>query len=133
MRARARAALARGQRMAENLMTDTCQVTRPTGRHILDPATGRDVPEMVQIYSGPCKLQSTPQTGESIHTGDYVYSTESPRLHLPHRVAVKPGDEAVITASKTRNPSVDLRMRLVDLNRGTYRTAQRWNVEVITG
>ncbi|GAA1453467.1 DUF6093 family protein [Nesterenkonia lacusekhoensis] len=128
-----RALLARGREAAERLMTDTVRVERRTGGTTLDPETGRDVPVFETVYAGRGKLSSTPSTGETYESGEHSYLVESPRLHLPIDVSVRPGDEAVVTATETENASVGARMRLRDLNRGTHRTAQRWNVEVITG
>lgn len=125
-------ALKRGRRLDEAIMTDTCEITRPTGAHHTDPETGEVVEAREPVYSGPCRLTSAPDTGRPIHSGEYSYFTESPRLHLPHGVQVRPGDEAIITETSTDTVGVGDRMRLLDLSRGTFRTSQRWNVEVYT-
>lgn len=124
--------LARGREAAERLMTDTCTITRITGEYETDPETGQDVPVVEDVYSGHCKLQSTPQTGEHRESGESRLQVETPRLHLPYNTDLQPGDVATITATETGNVSTDLKMTLTDLNRGTHRTSQRWNVEVTT-
>lgn len=124
--------LARGREAAERLMTDTCTVTRATGETTVDPDTGQVIPETVTVYEGKCKLSSTPQTGEQRDSEEYRFLVEQPRLHLPIDTGVQSGDMAVITATETGNVSLGLQFRLNDLNRGTHRTAQRWNVEVPT-
>lgn len=137
MRARAKAAIARGRRAAEQIMTDTCRITRPTGGFTTDPDTGADVPSSTVVYpvgdeDGRCKLTSTPQTGEQRDSEVSRFSIESPRLHLPVSAAVRVGDLVEIVASEENPGNVGPMGELTDLNRGTYRTAQRWNLEVST-
>lgn len=125
-------ALKRGRRLDLQLMTDTCVVSRATGETTVDPDTGQVTPEVVEVFSGPCRLGSAPSPGREVESGEYQYLIESPRLHLPHDADVQSGDEAVITETETDNVSLGRRLVLVDLNRGTHRTSQRWNVEVVT-
>lgn len=127
------ALLRRGRAAAEALMTDRCTVERPTGEYETDPETGQDEPVMEQVYTGVCKLNSTPSTGEHYDSGEHYYLVERPRLHLPHDAPVQSQDQAIITGTETGNVSVDIPFRLADLNRGTHRTSQRWNVEAVTG
>lgn len=49
--------LVAGRRAAERLMTDHIVINRVTGSSV-DPLTGEDVPELVQVYEGKGKLQS---------------------------------------------------------------------------
>lgn len=125
-------ALKRGRKLDEAIMTDTCVISRATGETTTDPETGKVVPEFAEVYTGPCMLGSAPSPGREVESGEYQYLIESPRLHLPHDADLQSGDEAIITATKTGNVSVGMRMTLMDLNRGTHRTSQRWNAEVVT-
>ncbi|WP_147107141.1 DUF6093 family protein [Nesterenkonia populi] len=125
--------LARGRQAAETLMVDTCEITRYTGELATDPETGIDYPVGTIVYSGPCKVSSTPDTAESYGEGSHRVIVEAPRLHLPVDAEVQPGDEAVITSAAQAEYHTGDRMRLRSLNRGTWRTAQRWNVEIPTG
>ncbi|NDK31184.1 DUF6093 family protein [Nesterenkonia haasae] len=127
--------LERGRAVAERLMTGTCTITRedPDGETTINPDNGQEIPVTTTVYTGKCKLSSTPATGEQLDSTHHRYLVETPRLHLPHDAQVQSGDDAVITATETGNVSTGISMRLVDLNRGTYRTSQRWNVEVATG
>lgn len=132
------ALLDHGRQAAERLMTDTCTIERPTGEFATNPDTGVDEPVMETVYplggqDGRCKLGSTPSTGEHFDTGEHRYLVEQPRLHLPYSVNVRSGDQATITSTETGNVSTNIPLRLMDLNRGTHKTSQRWNVEVITG
>lgn len=128
-----KALLERGRQAAERLMTDTCVIQRPTGEYETNQDTGVDEPVFEQVYSGMCKLGSTPSTGENLESGDHRYQVERPRLHLPITAEVQSGDQATITATETVNVSTGIPLRLMDLNRGTHKTSQRWNVEVVTG
>lgn len=127
------ALLRHGREAAERLMTDTCVIERATGEVETDPDTGQDVPVTEEVYTGKCKMASTPSTGEHFDTGEHRYMVEQPRLHLPYNVNVESGDLARVTDTETENVSAGLSLRLSDLNRGTHRTSQRWNVEVFTG
>lgn len=127
-------AMTEARNAVESMMSDTCTITRPDpdGGGAIDPETGQEIPATITVYTGKCKLSSTPATGEQIESTHSRYLLETPRLHLPHDAPVKSGDDAVITETETGNVSVGISMRLRDLNRGTYRTAQRWTVEVAT-
>ncbi len=125
-------ALKRGRKLDEEVMNDSCVIKRHTGEHRTNPDTGVVEEVVLDVYRGRCWLSSSPDTGRTIQSGEHSYATETPRLHLPHDVAVRIGDVATITQTQTGNPTVGLKMTLLDLNRGTYRTSQRWNVEVKT-
>lgn len=126
-----------GRRRAESLMVDTCEVVRSTGGYTVDPETGQDIPAVEVVYpvgdeDGRCKLSSTPQTGSQLDSDQYRFSIESPRLHLPITANVRAGDRVRITHSHMNPVNTGWEMGLRDLNRGTFRTAQRWNLEVVT-
>lgn len=113
-------------------MTDWCTVGRPTGKYVTDPETGKDVPELEPVWEGPCKLQSTPHPGEQRISGEHRFTSETPGLHLPARAPVQTDDEATLIESAENPANSGLHLVLTGLDRGTYRTAQRWNVEVLT-
>lgn len=124
-------ALKRGQRLEQNLMTDECMIQR-RGEETTNPETGVVEPSMKLVYEGPCRLTSATTSATSTTAGENSFVVESPRLHILHGAEVQPGDIAVITSTTTGNAAFGLEMHLVDLQRGTHRTAQRWNVEVVT-
>lgn len=125
-------ALKRGRRLDQQIMTDECVITRATGEYEMNPDTGINEPVVEQVYIGQCRLQSAPETGRNIESGDHSYAAEYPRLIIPHDAEVRTGDEATITSTDTETIGAGSRMRLIDVNRGTHRTSQRWNVEVYT-
>lgn len=125
--------LKRGRALELKIMLDKCVIRRATGGYVTNPDTGVDEPAFEQVYSGPCRLMSAPQTGSETESGQHLFMVEAPRLHLPHDAPVRSGDEAIITETETGNVTLNTPMRLRDLNRGTFRTSQRWNVEVVTG
>lgn len=116
---------------AEELMRDTCTAARPTGGFVTDPETGVDTPASESVYAGRCKVQTTVAQAASPDAGGHQFTVENLQLHLPVSAELRTGDQVTITESW--DPQlVGLVFRLVELARGTYRTADRWNVELVT-
>jgi hypothetical protein len=128
----AQAAALRGRRAAESLMLDACTVGRPTGVLVTDPETGVDTPELLEVYSGACKVQSAIAQAASPEAGGHAFTVEQLALHVPVSSALKTGDVVTITAAAMDPDLVGLKFRLVELARGSLRTADRWNVELGT-
>lgn len=123
----------KGRKWAESLMTTTCSVGRPTGGFDTDPNTGVDVPIIVPVaVRGICKVQAaTPQADSPVVAG-HPYTVERLQVHLPVGDPVKSGD-AVTIIECPMDPALNgLVFRLTELVRGSYRTAQRWDTELIT-
>ena len=130
-----------GQMQAELLMQDVCTGARPTGGFVTDPETGVDEPEFVRVYPTPaqiaagnpgrCKVQTTVAQAASPDAGGHQFTVENLQLHFPVSAELQTGDQVTVTESW--DPQlVGLVFRLVELARGTYRTADRWNVELVT-
>lgn len=121
---------------AEELMTDRAEVGRPTGRTVTDPVTGEVAPELVPVPFGseplhPCKVQTTVAQAASPEAGGHAFTVEQLQMHFPVASLLQSGD--VVTIRGADDPQNDgLVFRLVELARGTYRTARRWNVELVT-
>jgi hypothetical protein len=131
-------AVLRGRVAAAALMLDTCTVRRPTGALVTDPETGVDTPEMLPVYpigdtAGICKVQSAIAQAGSPVAGGHMFTVEQLELHLPVSSSLRAGDVATITAAALDPDLVGLKFRLVELARGSLRTADRWNVELVTG
>ena len=121
----------RGKREAEALMTDTAEVTRGGGGLVVDPETGDLTPGGETVGTFPCKVQTTVAQAASPEAGGHAFTVEQLQLHFPVDTLLQGGDQVTITES--RDPqNVGLVFRLVELARGTYRTADRWNVELPT-
>lgn len=117
---------------AESLMRDLATIRRPTGAHVTDPETLQDTPELVTLFTDQrCKIQSaTPQSRDET-SGEAAYLTESLQVHVPIGVNLVEGDLIEVTAS-TLDPSlVGKTFRVRELARGTFRTANRWDSELL--
>lgn len=133
MKARAKAALVRGRRQAEELMTDLGELRRPNGQQVTDPETGQTTPGFDLINAEQaCKIASHPPTSSAPESGEHRYTLERLRLHVPIGTPARAGDEVEVTASEENPDNIGTIFRLIELNRGTHRTAQRWSVEVMT-
>lgn len=131
-----RAALPGLRAEAELLMESDCIASRP-GEPFTDP-DGIVVTPLVQVYAGKCKVQTTVAKAESPIAGGHAYTVENLQLHFPVSASLSTGDVAEVTVAvdfETGLPDPDIQgktYRLVELVRGTWRTADRWNVELVT-
>ena len=119
-----------GRVEAEAIMYDTCIVSRPG-----EPFTDDDgivTTPLVEVYAGKCKVQTTVAQAASPVAGGHVFTVENLQLHLPVATSLNTGDTATVTASLLDPSLVGLTFRLVELARGSQRTAARWNVELVT-
>lgn len=120
----------RGRKRAERLMTDSCTTSRP-GPNVTDPVTGEVTPSLTPVYTGACKVQGATAQAASPEAGGHAYVIESLQLHFPVSSQLRIDDIATITASTMDPDLVGSTFRLVELARGTFRTADRWNVELV--
>src|SRR6185312_14774068 len=113
-------------------MRDQCTAARPTGGLVTDPETGVDEPQLAHVYPTPeqiaagnpgrCKVQTTVAQAASPDAGGHQFTVENLQLHFPVSAELRTGDQVTITESW--DPQlVGLVFRLVELARGTYRTA----------
>lgn len=130
-------ALPRLREQAERLMTDRFTVQRYTGRHVTDPDTGVDVPEMKQVAESKGKVQTSggiasqvvAASGDSSNVGGIV-PVWSLYIHFPITLTgLREKDVAVCTASDDPD-LVGRRFRLVNMqSEKSHATARRWNVQ----
>lgn len=119
--------VARGRRMARELMTDTVVVARP-GTPVTDD-DGTVTPTWITVYEGACKVQSAGGIGSESTALGGVTQIWSTYLHLPFdAVGLRPGDVATVTSA---NPVCDgAKYRLVNPQSDkSHATAVRWNVK----
>lgn len=126
----AAAAVLQGREVAESLMTETCTAHRP-GPEVTDPVTGVVAPGLVVVYAGACKVQGATAQAASPEAGGHSFVVEALQLHFPVSSSLRIDDVVTVTASPMDPDLVGLSFRLVELARGTYRTADRWNVELV--
>lgn len=123
-----------GRRAAERMMADTCVVRAPSTFGPLDDDTGLRVetPGAV-VYSGPCKVQTFEAHESATDSGDHLYSVQRSSLHLPAAAEVGVDCIATITASALDPNLVGRRFRIGAFLHKTYATANRAQVDEVTG
>ncbi len=92
-------AIARGRRLAERLMVDTCVVQRVIGE-TTDDETGVVEPVLETVYSGRCKLQNQTQYETGSVAGGHLSVEQRSLVHFPvGSFQSKHGDLCTFTAS----------------------------------
>lgn len=84
-------ALAAGQRAARARMTTTCVVQVETGRTTQDEGTGRELPELADLFSSPCRVKATDALGvRTAEAGGREQVEIRAEIHLPLDTAAIP-------------------------------------------
>ena len=138
----AQAVTLRGRLAAEALMIDSCLVERSIGE-VTDPVTGVVSEGWETIYPTPadvaagnpgkCKVQGRQAQAASPVAGGHAFTVEQLMIHLPVSAQSRLDDRVTIVNATMDPDLVGSTFRLTELARGTYRTADRWNVEAVTG
>lgn len=84
---------------AESMMADTCRIRRPNGT-TLDPETLEEVPNYLDVHTGPCRVQRSGalSPGES-SPGGYEFGVGAVLVQLPISVTgIRRGDVFDLTA-----------------------------------
>jgi hypothetical protein len=122
-----------GRFAAERLMTTTCSVGRPTDEFVTNPNTGVDTPLVRDVpVRGVCKVQAATPQAASPEAGGAVFTVERLQIHLPVGDPVRVGDVVTVLDCPLDAGLNGLVFRLTELVRGSFRTAQRWDSELIT-
>jgi len=121
------------QAEAESLMIDQCTVSRMTGEQVTDPITGVVTDEAVEVYAGKCKIQSRTAMANEPTAGGHKFTIEQLAVHFPITTVFELDDVVTVTAAQLDPNLIGLKLRLSESPRGTIRTANRWNAELITG
>ena len=118
-----------GRDAAERLMTDECRVTKAGGVTV-DPDTGQSVPQVTEVYTGRCKVQTSGGVGGDTTDTGTVVNEWLTRVDFPWATQGLTPDMVVeITKSGDTN-LVGHKFRLVSpQSQKTHATAQRWNVK----
>lgn len=115
---------------AESLMTDAGVTHRP-GEGVTDPETGVFAPGLTEVYAGKCKLQGAKAMANEPEAGGHRFMIENLQLHFPIGSDLRANDVHTLTDSVLDPTNVGLKFRLTEQDRGTFRTAERWNVELV--
>ena len=119
------------QSLAEQGMTDSLSLVRPTGEFVRDE-DGNTVPEMVAVWSGPGKVQSQQSYPSQPEVGGGTITLAVFEVHIPVGADVSPRVDDVFVVEASRDQALTgsrFRVR-VDPSK-TWRTARRYNVEEV--
>ena len=119
------------QALAEQGMTDSLSLVRPTGEFVRDEG-GNTVPELVAVWSGPGKVQSQQSYPSQPEVGGGTFTLAVFEVHIPVGADVFPLVDDVFVVDSSRDLAlVGSRFRVrVDPSK-TWRTARRYNVEEV--
>lgn len=126
-------ALLQGRREAEALMIDRARVDRPDGE-TTDPESGVVLPTLAPVETSvACKVQSVQAQAAVSNAGEDQFTVEqlvwqAPFGSGPYQV----GDVITYLECPLDPVMVGSVYRITELARKSYKTAQRFNVEVIT-
>lgn len=124
-------ALMRGRALAEELMVDTCTITRP-GEAFTDPDTGKVIRPSSPVYEGKCKVQSKNSATAEPEAGGAVFTVVSRQVHIPMNAAdVQNGDVVTLTGSSLNAFTSGKQYRVEGFTPDTFDTAARLPVKEI--
>lgn len=127
------AALMRGRALAEQLMVDTCTVTRITGESTNED-TGVVTPTTSTVYTGRCRVQQSQLGADSTPAdpGEAYVRLVAFEMQLPMSVVgLRIGDVITITASALDPDLVGRAFNILGLAHKTHATARRIQVQEV--
>lgn len=126
-------ARAAGQRLAEQLMVDTCRITRTTGTTAHDPVTGRVVPATSTIYEGRCQVRVPTSTPETPESAGRTATVQDAIVKVPLAVTGVEVGDTITVLTATHDPELPGRTyRVSGTHAKTYATARKLAVEETT-
>ena len=129
----AQAAVAAGRRAAEALMTDACQISRVTGT-TTNPDTGVVTTTTATVYAGKCRLQQRAGTALRAEVGEASVLLTRLELHVPWGTAGVAAEQHVTVTAAADPALVGAKFTVRGpLTAKSYATAQRWELEEVTG
>lgn len=126
--------LARGRRLAAELMPAECVIRRTTGETVLNEVTLETEPVSTVIYEGPCDPEFDSSVLREVEAVGRALTEQQPILKLPvvGSEDVRVNDVAEITAHRHDARMVGLKARIAGAHGGSV-TARRLPVEVTSG
>lgn len=140
-----------GRKFHEQIMDDTCTITRATangslapgttppsgglapGAGVISEVTGLYAVVPVTVYSGPCRVVVQPRPPRDTNAVGQVEAMTNARLDLPVVASVGVRDGDVVTFDVSVDPGiVGAKYRLRGLAGQTHGTARRFFVEAYT-
>lgn len=127
----ARGATLMGRKQAEALMESACTITRKTGETV--DASGANVPTLLTIYEGKCRLRMDTRRADEIVAAGQTLARQHPTLALPVNGLgsgnVLPDDIATFTVNLLDPALVGKSVRVTGIFAQTHATARRFPVE----
>jgi hypothetical protein len=116
-----------GRRAAAALMVDACTISRPDAEGALNETTGQRTPSAgAQVYAGSCRVKVQATADRVVEAAERPVSLRTYDVSVPITVTdVHVDDVLRITASVLDQALVGLRLRVVDVAKGTHLTARR--------
>ncbi|WP_147305830.1 DUF6093 family protein [Subtercola boreus] len=126
--------LGMGRKLAQSLMPDTCDIGFDAPSTVLDEETGGYVSTFAPIYSGPCEYMAPHRLGSDVDAAGQILTDQNGILKLPVATSteVKKNMVAVITYSRHDPALVGTKCRITSPFAGSYVTARRFQVEVVS-
>ncbi|WP_147305307.1 DUF6093 family protein [Subtercola boreus] len=126
--------LGMGRKLAQSLMPDTCDIGFDTPGTVLDDATGGYGSTFTPVYSGPCEYMAPHRLGSDVDAAGQILTDQNAILKLPvmTSLGVKKNMVAIITAARNDPALVGTRCRITGPFAGSYVTARRFPVEVVS-
>jgi len=129
--------LQRGRRMAEELMTDTCVISRETKSAHPNPATGKHEVTSVTVYAGICQLVAANTAVREATSQARTLAEQGAVLKIPidapGSAEVTGGMTATVLFDSHDPSSPPLSVRITGGHHQTLAVARRLPVEVTTG
>lgn len=121
-------ATGRGQRFAEQTMTDTCTITR-AGEPVYNPATLAYTASSTTVYSGKCRVKPRPVMDRQVQAGEQALQIWPYVVSVPMSVTGVQVDD-VVTVTASADADLEGQVLVVkDVTRGTNVTARRLGCE----
>lgn len=116
----------RGQRFAEQQMTDTCTITGPGGTPSFNSSTGAITASAgASLYSGKCRVKPANVQDRQVQAGERSVQVWPYVVSVPMS-ATGVGVDAVVTVTASADPELVGQVLIVkDVTRGTNVTARR--------
>lgn len=125
--ARLRRGITRAQRAAEQLMQDTCTITRTTASEAFDEETGTYAAgTTTTVYEGPCRVRPRDNADRVVQYGEEAVSFWPFVVSVPMGVVdAQLNDIVTITAAAHDDSLADQQLRIREVLAGTHLSARR--------
>lgn len=115
-------------------MVDGCEIREPSTFGELDPATGLKPETLGAVaYSGKCKVQTFEAHESTPDSGGHQFTVQRYSVHVPATAQVDVDYMVAVTSAALDANLVGRRYRVAGFLHKTFATANRLQVEEVTG